>query len=162
MNWCWKENSLSCYLERRLHALSHLENHPNEVQYFWPGLHVGLILDDHIPFLNRGKRLLSEICDCSYKKHLGLMYAFLCTPRGPDSPSHFDSFSCGVAHLWRQRGEPGSNLHQQPQQDPAGLYSWVPQQEKSEPYCWRLLMFPKCTMCHFSSSGDNCAFDIPI
>lgn len=44
------------FLERRLHALGQLENHPNEVQYFWPGLHVGLILDDHIPFLNRGKR----------------------------------------------------------------------------------------------------------
>jgi len=27
------------------------------VQYFWPGLHVGLILDDHIPFHNQGKRL---------------------------------------------------------------------------------------------------------
>ncbi|KAL0170739.1 hypothetical protein M9458_035335, partial [Cirrhinus mrigala] len=36
-------------------------DHPNEVQYFWPGLHVGLILDDHIPFLNRGVRILHLI-----------------------------------------------------------------------------------------------------
>ncbi|XP_056332658.1 glutaminyl-peptide cyclotransferase [Danio aesculapii] len=48
-------------IERRLHALGQLENHPNEVQYFWPGLHVGLILDDHIPFLNRGVRILHLI-----------------------------------------------------------------------------------------------------
>lgn len=71
------------------------------------------------------------------------MYVFLCISRGSDSPSHFHSFSCGVAHLRRQRGEPGSNLHQQYQQDPAGLCSWIPQQEKSEPYRWSLLMFPK-------------------
>lgn len=74
MNWCWKEISLYSYLERRLHALGQLENHPNEVQYFWPGLHVGLILDDHIPFLNRGKRPLPELYECSYKNHLDLMY----------------------------------------------------------------------------------------
>ncbi|KAK2878333.1 hypothetical protein Q8A67_019124 [Cirrhinus molitorella] len=48
-------------IERRLHTLGHLENHPNEVQYFWPGLHVSLILDDHIPFLNRGVRILHLI-----------------------------------------------------------------------------------------------------
>ncbi|XP_052008990.1 glutaminyl-peptide cyclotransferase [Xyrauchen texanus] len=48
-------------IERRLHALGHLENHPNEVQYFWPGLHVGLILDDHIPFLNQGVQILHLI-----------------------------------------------------------------------------------------------------
>ncbi|XP_016300669.1 glutaminyl-peptide cyclotransferase-like [Sinocyclocheilus anshuiensis] len=48
-------------IERRLHALGHLKNHPNEVQYFWPGLHVGLILDDHVPFLNQGVRILHLI-----------------------------------------------------------------------------------------------------
>ncbi|XP_056624133.1 glutaminyl-peptide cyclotransferase [Triplophysa dalaica] len=48
-------------IERRLHALAVLENHPNEAQYFWPSQHVGLILDDHIPFLNRGVQVLHLI-----------------------------------------------------------------------------------------------------
>ncbi|XP_065144211.2 glutaminyl-peptide cyclotransferase [Paramisgurnus dabryanus] len=48
-------------IERRLHGLGLLEDHPNEIQYFWPNLHVGLIQDDHIPFVNRGVRILHLI-----------------------------------------------------------------------------------------------------
>ncbi|XP_076835333.1 glutaminyl-peptide cyclotransferase [Brachyhypopomus gauderio] len=48
-------------IERRLHALGQLEDHPNEVQYFWPGLRVGPVQDDHVPFLNRGVRVLHLI-----------------------------------------------------------------------------------------------------
>ncbi|KAG5265890.1 hypothetical protein AALO_G00247460 [Alosa alosa] len=48
-------------IERRLHNLGQLEDHANEVQYFWPGLPVGPIQDDHIPFLQRGVRILHLI-----------------------------------------------------------------------------------------------------
>ncbi|XP_028856462.1 glutaminyl-peptide cyclotransferase [Denticeps clupeoides] len=48
-------------IERRLHIMGQLEDHPSEVQYFWPGLPVGPIEDDHIPFLNRGVRILHLI-----------------------------------------------------------------------------------------------------
>ncbi|XP_043919621.1 glutaminyl-peptide cyclotransferase [Protopterus annectens] len=41
-------------IERRLHTLGLLIEHPREVQYFWPHVHVYPILDDHIPFLKRG------------------------------------------------------------------------------------------------------------
>lgn len=40
--------------EKRLHAVDQLVEHPNSVQYFWPHHHVGHVLDDHVPFLNRG------------------------------------------------------------------------------------------------------------
>lgn len=42
------------FLERRLHTLGQLEDHPNEVQYFWPGMPVGPVQDDHMPFLSKG------------------------------------------------------------------------------------------------------------
>ncbi|XP_017332703.1 glutaminyl-peptide cyclotransferase isoform X1 [Ictalurus punctatus] len=48
-------------IERRLHALGQLEDHPNEVQYFWPGMPVGPVQDDHMPFLSRGVRVLHLI-----------------------------------------------------------------------------------------------------
>ncbi|KAL2099130.1 hypothetical protein ACEWY4_005610 [Coilia grayii] len=48
-------------IERRLQKLGQLEDHPNEVQYFWPGLPVGPIQDDHIPFLQRGVQVLHLI-----------------------------------------------------------------------------------------------------
>uniref|UniRef100_A0A8C9V286 Glutaminyl-peptide cyclotransferase n=1 Tax=Scleropages formosus TaxID=113540 RepID=A0A8C9V286_SCLFO len=48
-------------IERRLHALGQLEDHPTEVQYFWPGLPVGPVEDDHKPFLKRGVRILHLI-----------------------------------------------------------------------------------------------------
>ncbi|KAG7465760.1 hypothetical protein MATL_G00156970 [Megalops atlanticus] len=48
-------------IERRLHSMGQLEEHPNEVQYFWPGLPVGPVEDDHKPFLNRGVRVLHLI-----------------------------------------------------------------------------------------------------
>uniref|UniRef100_A0A8B9HMJ2 Glutaminyl-peptide cyclotransferase n=1 Tax=Astyanax mexicanus TaxID=7994 RepID=A0A8B9HMJ2_ASTMX len=48
-------------IERRLHALGLLKEHPNAVQYFWPGLAVGPVQDDHMPFLSRGVRVLHLI-----------------------------------------------------------------------------------------------------
>lgn len=48
-------------IERRLHNLGELVEHPNEVQYFWPRLPVGPIQDDHIPFLQRGVSILHLI-----------------------------------------------------------------------------------------------------
>ncbi|KAL7873235.1 hypothetical protein AOLI_G00123060 [Acnodon oligacanthus] len=48
-------------IERRLHALGQLKDHPNEVQYFWPGLPVGPVQDDHMPFLSRGVHVLHLI-----------------------------------------------------------------------------------------------------
>ncbi|XP_024285679.1 glutaminyl-peptide cyclotransferase [Oncorhynchus tshawytscha] len=48
-------------IERRLHNTGHLKDHPNDVQYFWPGMPVGPVQDDHMPFLNRGVRVLHLI-----------------------------------------------------------------------------------------------------
>ncbi|XP_066536991.1 glutaminyl-peptide cyclotransferase [Hoplias malabaricus] len=48
-------------IERRLHALDQLKDHPNVVQYFWPGLPVGPVQDDHMPFLSRGVHVLHLI-----------------------------------------------------------------------------------------------------
>ncbi|KAM6972919.1 glutaminyl-peptide cyclotransferase [Aplochiton taeniatus] len=48
-------------IERRLHSMGELVDHPNDVQYFWPNVPVGRIQDDHVPFLNRGVRILHLI-----------------------------------------------------------------------------------------------------
>ncbi|XP_012717576.2 glutaminyl-peptide cyclotransferase [Fundulus heteroclitus] len=48
-------------IEKRLHSMNQLVNHSNSVQYFWPDRPVGRILDDHIPFLHRGVRVLHLI-----------------------------------------------------------------------------------------------------
>ncbi|XP_071761918.2 glutaminyl-peptide cyclotransferase [Centroberyx gerrardi] len=48
-------------IERRLHAMEQLVDHPNEIEYFWPNLPVGHVQDDHVPFLNRGVRILHLI-----------------------------------------------------------------------------------------------------
>ncbi|XP_061896500.1 glutaminyl-peptide cyclotransferase [Entelurus aequoreus] len=48
-------------IEKRLHFMNQLENHLDEVEYFWPDHPVGQIQDDHIPFLNRGVRVLHII-----------------------------------------------------------------------------------------------------
>lgn len=48
-------------IEKRLHSMNQLVEHPNSVQYFWPDLTVSPVLDDHIPFLNRGVRVLHLI-----------------------------------------------------------------------------------------------------
>ncbi|XP_070836143.1 glutaminyl-peptide cyclotransferase [Chaetodon trifascialis] len=48
-------------IEKRLHSMNELVDHPNNVQYFWPEQAVGHIEDDHIPFLNRGVRVLHLI-----------------------------------------------------------------------------------------------------
>ncbi|KAF1375052.1 hypothetical protein PFLUV_G00235420 [Perca fluviatilis] len=47
-------------IERRLHSMNQLVDH-NNVQYFWPNQPVGHVQDDHIPFLNRGVRILHLI-----------------------------------------------------------------------------------------------------
>uniref|UniRef100_A0A1A8QTR9 Glutaminyl-peptide cyclotransferase n=1 Tax=Nothobranchius rachovii TaxID=451742 RepID=A0A1A8QTR9_9TELE len=48
-------------IEKRLHSMNQLAEHPNSVQYFWPDRHVGRVIDDHVPFLNRGVRVLHLI-----------------------------------------------------------------------------------------------------
>ncbi|KAM4542685.1 glutaminyl-peptide cyclotransferase [Odontesthes bonariensis] len=48
-------------IEKRLHSMNQLVDHPNSVEYFWPDHPVGRVLDDHVPFLNRGVRVLHLI-----------------------------------------------------------------------------------------------------
>ncbi|XP_037096458.1 glutaminyl-peptide cyclotransferase [Syngnathus acus] len=48
-------------IEKRLHSMNQLQNHPDEEEYFWPDRPIGRIEDDHIPFLNRGVRVLHLI-----------------------------------------------------------------------------------------------------
>ncbi|MBN3301778.1 QPCT cyclotransferase, partial [Amia calva] len=48
-------------IERRLHGMGQLKDHPTAVEYFWPNLPVGPIEDDHKPFLNKGVRVLHLI-----------------------------------------------------------------------------------------------------
>ncbi|XP_072313948.1 glutaminyl-peptide cyclotransferase [Eucyclogobius newberryi] len=48
-------------IERRLHNMNQLVDHPNDVQYFWPNVPVGPVQDDHIPFLIRGVHILHLI-----------------------------------------------------------------------------------------------------
>lgn len=48
-------------IERRLHSVNQLVDHPNKVQYFWPNIPVGHVQDDHIPFLVRGVHVLHLI-----------------------------------------------------------------------------------------------------
>ncbi|KAI3367868.1 hypothetical protein L3Q82_026702, partial [Scortum barcoo] len=48
-------------IEKRLHSMNQLVDHPNSVQYFWPNHRVGHVEDDHIPFLNKGVRVLHLI-----------------------------------------------------------------------------------------------------
>ncbi|XP_078085718.1 glutaminyl-peptide cyclotransferase [Mustelus asterias] len=48
-------------IERRLHRLGLLNNHPNEVKYFWTKMQAGHIDDDHKPFLQRGVPILHLI-----------------------------------------------------------------------------------------------------
>ncbi|XP_067844810.1 glutaminyl-peptide cyclotransferase isoform X1 [Heptranchias perlo] len=48
-------------IERRLHRLGVLSDHPNEVKYFWTKMRAGHIDDDHTPFLQRGVPILHII-----------------------------------------------------------------------------------------------------
>ncbi|KAE8601936.1 hypothetical protein XENTR_v10013839 [Xenopus tropicalis] len=48
-------------IERRLHGLNLLKNHPSEVQYFQSGFRARPVLDDHVPFLQRGVPILHLI-----------------------------------------------------------------------------------------------------
>ncbi|XP_051942822.1 glutaminyl-peptide cyclotransferase [Hippocampus zosterae] len=48
-------------IEKRLHSMNLLENHPDEIEYFWPDRTVGRVEDDHVPFLTRGVRILHLI-----------------------------------------------------------------------------------------------------
>lgn len=48
-------DKFSCsWTEKRLHSMNLLENHPEEIEYFWPDRTLGRVEDDHIPFLTRG------------------------------------------------------------------------------------------------------------
>lgn len=42
-------------LEKKLHSLGLLSSHPNEQSYFRKDVNMGLVEDDHVPFLQRGK-----------------------------------------------------------------------------------------------------------
>ena len=57
-NWCafflFAHFFFNINSEKRLHFMNQLVDHPNSVEYFWPDHLVGRVLDDHIPFLNRG------------------------------------------------------------------------------------------------------------
>ncbi|XP_028293643.1 glutaminyl-peptide cyclotransferase [Gouania willdenowi] len=48
-------------IEQRLHFMNELTDHPDSVEYFWPDRPVAHVLDDHVPFLNRGVRILHLI-----------------------------------------------------------------------------------------------------
>ncbi|XP_078413414.1 glutaminyl-peptide cyclotransferase isoform X2 [Cetorhinus maximus] len=48
-------------IERRLHRLGVLNDHPNEVKYFWTKMGAGHIDDDHTPFLQRDVPILHII-----------------------------------------------------------------------------------------------------
>uniref|UniRef100_A0A3Q3W2Z0 Glutaminyl-peptide cyclotransferase n=1 Tax=Mola mola TaxID=94237 RepID=A0A3Q3W2Z0_MOLML len=48
-------------IEKRLHSMNQLVDHPPGVQYFWPDRPIGQIQDDHIPFLNKGVHILHLI-----------------------------------------------------------------------------------------------------
>ncbi|KAJ3613790.1 hypothetical protein NHX12_020036 [Muraenolepis orangiensis] len=49
------------HIERRLHSMGQLVDHPSDVQYFWPNHQVGFVQDDHVPFMNKGVRVLHLI-----------------------------------------------------------------------------------------------------
>lgn len=48
-------------IEKRLHSMNQLLDHPNIVEYFWPDRPMAQIQDDHVPFLNRGVHVLHLI-----------------------------------------------------------------------------------------------------
>ncbi|XP_061650278.1 glutaminyl-peptide cyclotransferase isoform X1 [Phyllopteryx taeniolatus] len=48
-------------IEKRLHSTNQLQNHPYDVEYFWPDRPIAHIQDDHLPFLSRGVRILHLI-----------------------------------------------------------------------------------------------------
>ncbi|XP_030053932.1 glutaminyl-peptide cyclotransferase [Microcaecilia unicolor] len=48
-------------IERKLHRLGLLKNHPFEIQYFQSNLQAGQVVDDHVPFLRRGVPVLHLI-----------------------------------------------------------------------------------------------------
>ncbi|XP_055036611.1 glutaminyl-peptide cyclotransferase [Misgurnus anguillicaudatus] len=47
--------------EKRLHSLGLLSSHPNEQSYFRKDVNMGLVEDDHVPFLQRGVPVLHMI-----------------------------------------------------------------------------------------------------
>ncbi|XP_059841644.1 glutaminyl-peptide cyclotransferase [Hypanus sabinus] len=48
-------------IERRLHRLGLLSDHQSEVKYFWTRMRAAHIIDDHVPFLQRGVPILHMI-----------------------------------------------------------------------------------------------------
>lgn len=48
-------------IEKRLHSMNELVDHLESVEYFWPGRSINPIQDDHLPFLDRGVRILHLI-----------------------------------------------------------------------------------------------------
>lgn len=120
-------------VEKRLHAMNQLSDHPTSVEYFWPDRPVSRIDDDHVPFLSRGVTLTvwyrarEERPVCSPFFFFPLTVLPSRSGRCSNPPPHSHPLSFRVAHVWRQRAEPGSLLHWEPQQDPAGLRPGIPQ-----------------------------------
>ncbi|XP_003962610.3 glutaminyl-peptide cyclotransferase [Takifugu rubripes] len=48
-------------IEKRLHSMNQLLDHPNIVEYFWPDRPMVQVQDDHVPFLNKGVHVLHLI-----------------------------------------------------------------------------------------------------
>ncbi|KAM6968481.1 glutaminyl-peptide cyclotransferase [Tautogolabrus adspersus] len=48
-------------IEKRLHSMNQLVDHPDSVEYFWPNRPIASIQDDHIPFLNKSVPILHLI-----------------------------------------------------------------------------------------------------
>lgn len=69
--------TLCSFSERRLHTLGQLENHHNEVQYFWPGMPVGPVQDDHMPFLGRGNIIILSTIEITFQKNANHHYTLI-------------------------------------------------------------------------------------
>lgn len=112
--------------EKRLHSMNQLLDHPNIVEYFWPDRPMAQIQDDHVPFLNRGMpRALPRWRGDVYADCASLLVSARC-PRPPPHPLPLPH---RLAHFWWQRAELGPCHHSEPEQDPAGFCSGVPQRQ---------------------------------
>lgn len=141
----WASTCILCRSsEKRLHSMNQLLDHPNIVEYFWPDRPMAQIQDDHVPFLNRGMlrtHLIAVtpsegwwLAVCSDRPSL------LVSARCPRPPSHPLPLPLRLAHFWWQRAELGPSHHSEPEQDPAGFCSGVPQHQTHCCYkpteCW--------------------------
>lgn len=112
--------------------MNQLSDHPTSMEYFWPDRPVSHIEDDHIPFLSRGATLVTVLPRSCVGSSLTVL---LCrSGRCSSPPPHSYPLPYRVAHVWRQRAEPGPLLHWEPQQDPADLRAGIPQCQAHRAY----------------------------